>query len=378
MRRSRSAPLRNVPVASRRTSMSSSSARPDAVALGKALFWDMQVGSDGLVSCATCHFNAGADSRPGTRSARGCSASPPTGRRTPTRRSASAGRTATSPRRTSRSASSRTSSTATPGRRRQQRRRRLAGRLQLHLQGPGARRRGGAGDLGARPGLQRAGPNVRQVAPRNSPSVINAVFNERNFWDGRAQAVFNGVNGLGDRDPGAPAGLEADEAGEPPGSPSGSLDSSLAPQAVGHAAQRRRDVLLGRESRTSAGRSTARRQEANGLVPLGRQLVHPEDGVAGTLVAGAPSGAGRLLRRVGSGDACLPRWWASKQHRPGQRRRLEGSHADAVSVRLASRRVHDARVQLLAVLRLSVQMYMAPWSPTTPAWIATWPATPAR
>src|SRR5687767_3285617 len=38
------------------------SARQAAVALGKALFWDMQVGSDGQ-SCASCHFHAGADSR---------------------------------------------------------------------------------------------------------------------------------------------------------------------------------------------------------------------------------------------------------------------------------------------------------------------------
>src|SRR4051794_11273741 len=31
--------------------------------LGKALFWDMQVGSDGRTACATCHFHAGADHR---------------------------------------------------------------------------------------------------------------------------------------------------------------------------------------------------------------------------------------------------------------------------------------------------------------------------
>ena len=34
-----------------------------AIQLGKALFWDMQVGSDGIQACASCHFNAGADSR---------------------------------------------------------------------------------------------------------------------------------------------------------------------------------------------------------------------------------------------------------------------------------------------------------------------------
>ena len=33
------------------------------VVLGKALFWDAQVGSDGRTACATCHFHAGADHR---------------------------------------------------------------------------------------------------------------------------------------------------------------------------------------------------------------------------------------------------------------------------------------------------------------------------
>ena len=40
----------------------SQDARTAAIALGKALFWDSAVGSDGT-ACATCHFNAGADSR---------------------------------------------------------------------------------------------------------------------------------------------------------------------------------------------------------------------------------------------------------------------------------------------------------------------------
>ena len=34
-----------------------------AIRLGKALFWDVQAGSDGQVACATCHFHAGADNR---------------------------------------------------------------------------------------------------------------------------------------------------------------------------------------------------------------------------------------------------------------------------------------------------------------------------
>ncbi len=44
-----------------------------------------------------------------------------------------------------------------------------------------------------------AGYTVRQAAPRNTPTVINAVYNFRNFWDGRANNVFNGVDPFGER-----------------------------------------------------------------------------------------------------------------------------------------------------------------------------------
>jgi hypothetical protein len=37
--------------------------RPAAEVLGKALFWDMQVGSDSVQSCGSCHFHAGVDNR---------------------------------------------------------------------------------------------------------------------------------------------------------------------------------------------------------------------------------------------------------------------------------------------------------------------------
>jgi len=37
--------------------------RPAAEVLGKALFWDMQVGSDGVQACASCHFHATVDNR---------------------------------------------------------------------------------------------------------------------------------------------------------------------------------------------------------------------------------------------------------------------------------------------------------------------------
>ena len=43
----------------------------------------------------------------------------------------------------------------------------------------------------------------RRVEPRNTPTVINAVFNFRNFWDGRANNVFNGGDPFGLRNTGA-------------------------------------------------------------------------------------------------------------------------------------------------------------------------------
>src|SRR5438132_1497970 len=45
------------------------------------------------------------------------------------------------------------------------------------------------------------GINVRGVEPRNTPTMINAVFNHRNFWDGRARFEFNGRNPIGKLDP---------------------------------------------------------------------------------------------------------------------------------------------------------------------------------
>lgn len=45
-----------------------------------------------------------------------------------------------------------------------------------------------------------AGKQSRQVTARNSPSVINAVMNDRQFHDGRAESTFNGISIFGDFD----------------------------------------------------------------------------------------------------------------------------------------------------------------------------------
>lgn len=55
-------------------------------------------------------------------------------------------------------------------------------------------------DPAAGVGFQVGGINVRRVEPRNTPTMINAVFNLHNFWDGRANWYFNGVTPFGRTD----------------------------------------------------------------------------------------------------------------------------------------------------------------------------------
>ena len=73
--------------------------------------------------------------------------------------------------------------------------------------------------------------NTRRVEPRNTPSVINAVFNHRQFWDGRAENIFNGVNHLGQRDPDAKV-FRADDPRNPVEVRVELDNASLASQAV--------------------------------------------------------------------------------------------------------------------------------------------------
>ena len=51
--------------------------------------------------------------------------------------------------------------------------------------------------------FQKDGLQTRRVEPRQAPTMINAIFNFRNFWDGRANYLFNGVSPFGAQDSGA-------------------------------------------------------------------------------------------------------------------------------------------------------------------------------
>src|SRR5918911_744016 len=154
-----------------------------AVRLGKALFWDMQAGSDGRTACATCHFNAGADNRSTNQvNPNGAAFTQVTG---PNVHLTEAGFPFTS-----------NNVSGSQG--------------VLPSSFTGITEGNGADDqtfAATDPVFKDGrGTPVRRSTGRNTPSAINAVFNFRNFWDGRAQNEFNGVNPFGTRDPNATVG----------------------------------------------------------------------------------------------------------------------------------------------------------------------------
>ena len=175
--------------------------RTAAIALGKAFFWDKQAGSDGQ-ACASCHFHAGADSRTKNQLTPGLRAVPPDTGLDPTR-------------------------TGIGGANYQLK----AGDYPFHVLADPLDRNSAVvfnsndattsqgtfgGDFLAFLGqgnescaldpsgiFQVGGKLTRHVEPRNTPTTINAIFQFRTFWDGRANNRFNGVNPFGRRDPDA-------------------------------------------------------------------------------------------------------------------------------------------------------------------------------
>jgi len=124
--------------------------------------------------------------------------------------------------------------------------------------------------------------NTRRVEPRHTPSVINAVFNFRNFWDGRAQNEFNGVNPFGSRDPHARV-LKSDDPGAfPSPTPVILRDSSLASQAVAPPLSSTEASFDGRTSPEVGAKLLRKRgKKLFSLTPLGKQRVSPQDSVLG-------------------------------------------------------------------------------------------------
>lgn len=169
-----------------------------AIALGKALFWDINVGSDGM-ACASCHFHAGADRRIKNQLSPNGQSSPPTQEDL---ESFSANKTLATgdfPFHQTQNPLQENSKVATDK------------NVVVGSSGTFAGDYRKAVDSQSYDDCKRTPDMIfhvgktgtRRVTPRNAPSVINAIFNHRSFWDGRANNVFNGSNSWGDRDPNA-------------------------------------------------------------------------------------------------------------------------------------------------------------------------------
>ncbi len=242
-----------------------------AIALGKALFWDMQVGSDAVQACASCHFHAGADNRVKNVVGPGLNGGDITFQSVP-------------PNATLDNTKFPFTQFADPG----DQTTALIRDWNDVVSSPGVYNTtyvgqpvNGAVEQGASvpdpTGFSVNGVNVRRVEPRNAPTVINAVFNFNNFWDGRADSIFNGSSPLGDADPNA--GVWVPDA-------NGNLAkqrviipfSSLASQAVGPPGSPFEMSFAGR-SFPDIGKKLLNPR----LVPLGKQDVHPKDSVLAPL-----------------------------------------------------------------------------------------------
>ena len=176
-----------------------------AVALGKALFWDVTLGNDGM-ACASCHFEAGADPRLTNQLGR------PQAVEQLLRDSSfgpmASGRKGTVNQRPLPEDFPYTQfedplDNLSPLKFQTDNVMGSAGTFHRQFLGPGD------GFLvdDCRPDFktefQFGGRLSRQVGYRNTPTVINAVFNYRLFWDGRANHFFNGESPWGPKDPSA-------------------------------------------------------------------------------------------------------------------------------------------------------------------------------
>ena len=257
--------------------------RPALVALGKALFWDMQEGSDGNTACATCHFHAGADHRSTNQMNPNGSTFTPNHTLTP----------ADFPLNT-------------------------ANKTVVGSQGEFKRTfldvspfkavDNGFSSPTVDPTLPEPFPvyqvgnmAVRQVTGRNTPSVINSVFNARNFWDSRAHTIFSGFTPFGASDPGAHTVLES----------GGTLhtqllrvdDSSTASQSVG--------PPLNPVEMSMAGRSWPKLgKKMLMLSPLAKQMVSPQDSVLGSYSNGSQPGLNVSYASLVQ-QAIQPKFWNS-------------------------------------------------------------------
>ena len=159
--------------------------------------------------------------------------------------------------------------------------------------------------------------NLRRVTPRNTPSVINAVFNFRNFFDGRAQNDFNGINNWGARDPDAKVYKALSPSQLQPVQISIN-NASLASQAVGPP---RSDSEMSATGRTFPDIG----HKLLSMKPLALQQVHSSDSVLGSYSLWPKQG----LKIHSYADmikaSFQPQWWNSHK-------KIQGTKCDSARV----------------------------------------------
>src|SRR5438309_3848766 len=244
-----------------------------AISLGKALFWDQQMGGDGQTACATCHFQAGADVRTKNTISPGVMAGSVNWfGKGPNYQVSMADypfhRLIDTDDTDSMVLSDTNDVTGAEG---------VFDRT-FNLPGiPGALTKGVDSCTAVQdPVFNINGTNVRRVTGRNAPTVINAAFNFRNFWDGRANHNFNGVNPFGDRDPNAVVFVNVLGSTTPQPTHISVPFSSLASQAVGPPGSAF-EMSCGGRIFPNMGRKMLT------TLPLGQQLVDSNDGVLGPI-----------------------------------------------------------------------------------------------
>ncbi|MEH1913663.1 cytochrome-c peroxidase [Nostoc sp.] len=301
-----------------------------AIKLGKTLFWDMQVGSDGKTSCASCHFHAGADNRSKNQIAPGLLRVNADGTENPDSVFNVGGlpnyqlkpedfpfHKLSNPNDPTTIVSDRNDVSSSQG---------IFNTKFVDVTPGNAEDK-----VTTEPDavFNVGGINVRRVEPRNTPTVINAAFNFRNFWDGRAQNIFNGVNPFGLRDPNAavvkavtPNSLEfvkvslknSSLASQAVGPPLSSFESSADGrtfQEIGDKFGRidRRSLSVGK------GKKLPRKlaKKLLPLRPLGKQLVHPQDSILGKDSRSPKPGIKDRTYTQMIEDAFKPEWWKSNR-----------------------------------------------------------------
>jgi cytochrome c peroxidase len=148
--------------------------------------------------------------------------------------------------------------------------------------------------------------NTRKVTGRNTPSAVDAVFNFRNFWDGRAQNVCNGANPFGTRDKATHLLVVDAIDGKLGATQVNMVNSALCSQSLGPILSSTEMSADGRNFHQVGKKLLAR-------VPLAQQLVDPTDSVLGVFSKSPDKGL-KTSYSVLIQKAFQPEWWQFQRH----------------------------------------------------------------